>query len=100
LQVLDNAPSEVDGLLKKLRSGEINGSTYEGECCCLVGTIANIKGCSYTNIPNIRPDSSRPAERFFLSIRKGHTPENRRRCKEIEGWILEWMEFNKEKTFN
>jgi uncharacterized protein YjbI with pentapeptide repeats len=94
-KVLDTAPLEVEGLLQKLREGKINGSVYEGECCCLVGTLANIKGCNYTNIPGLIPNGGRPAERFFLSIKKGDTPENRRRCKEIEGWILEWMESNK-----
>jgi hypothetical protein len=94
ISILDSAPSEVDGLLKKLRAGEINGSTYEGDCCCLVGTIAVVKGCNYNKIPGIEPNSSRPAERFFLSIRKGHTPGNSKKCKEIEGWILEWIELH------
>jgi hypothetical protein len=96
-EVLTVLNDEVPALLKSLRQGTIDGSVYEGECACLVGTIAKIKSCNYKTIPGLIPDSSRPIERFFLSIRPGHTPENSVKCKEIEAWILEYMESVKAK---
>ena len=97
-EVLTVLNGEVPMLLESLRAGKINGSVYEGECACLVGTIAHIKKCDYKNITGLIPNSSRPIERFFLSIRPGHTPENSGKCKEIEGWILEYIEQVNAKT--
>jgi hypothetical protein len=37
--ILDAAPAEVAALREKVVAGEINGSTYEGACACLCGTI-------------------------------------------------------------
>ena len=72
--VLDAAPDEVGGLLQALWSGKVNGSTYSGSCACLVGTIANIRGCDYTDLIGLKPNSSRPAETWFLQIKTGDTP--------------------------
>ncbi len=89
-------PYEVETFLNdKLRAGKINGSVYQGECCCLIGSFANIKDCNYETLP-VKPNARRPAERWFLSIRPGRTPENSFKVKEIEGWVLEWMEKNKQ----
>jgi hypothetical protein len=90
--VLNAAPKEVSGLLAALRAGEIDGSTYTGECACLVGTIANVRECAVADLPSlIAPDSSRPAERWFLALRPGMTPENNQIAKITEGWIEEWI---------
>ena len=86
---------ETRGLLESLRSGEINGSQYEGECCCLVGTLANQKGCAYNAIEGLIPNAYRPAERWFLAIRTGDTPETSQVAKITEGWIEEWLSANK-----
>src|ERR1700679_239472 len=67
---------EVPGLIAALKEGRVDESTSEGGCAFLVGTIANVKHCKYDAIPDLRPDSSRPAEVFFYAIRKGDTPEN------------------------
>src|SRR3990167_3289840 len=53
--VLLCAPHEVEGLKKAIADGKINGSVYEGECACLVGTIANIKHCKYDSIKGLQP---------------------------------------------
>ena len=86
---------ETRGLLESLRSGEIDGSQYEGECCCLVGTLANQKGCAYNAIEGLIPNAYRPAERWFLAIRTGDTPETSQVAKITEGWIEEWLSANK-----
>jgi hypothetical protein len=44
--VLSAAPAEVPTLLAKVRAGEVDGSVYEGVCACLLGTIANARGCA------------------------------------------------------
>ncbi len=81
----------MPALLTTLAAGRVNGSTYSGACACLVGTIANTLGCDYRAVPSLTPDSSRPAERWFLAIREGHTPENNQIARITAEWIGEWI---------
>ena len=90
--VLCTQPLEVAGLRAALIAGTINGSTYEGECACLVGTIANVAKCKYTALPHLTPDSNRPSERFFLAINKGDTPETNQVSKLAVEWIDQWLD--------
>lgn len=90
--VLSSAPSEVVGLRKAIIDGKIDGKTYDGECACLVGTLANTRHCNYNAIPLLQPDSSRPAERFFLAIKPGDTPEKSQAAKLALEWIDQWLE--------
>lgn len=91
-EVLSHAPAEVPGLLAAIREGRIDGPAYEGECACLVGTIANVRGCTYGRLDGIVPDSSRPAQRWFLAIRRGDTPERSHVAAITARWIEEWLE--------
>ena len=79
--VLCSAPGEVQGLRRALMDGKVDGSTYPGTCACLVGTLANVRGCEVRAIPGLSPNASRPAERFFLNIRPGDTPKNNQHAK-------------------
>ena len=88
--VLSAAPLEVRALREALIEGRVNGSTYEGKCACLIGTIANARHCNHLKIPDLEPDSSRPAERFFLGIKEGDTPENSQFAKIAVEWIDNW----------
>ena len=88
--VLSAAPHEVQGLRAALIAGRVNGSVYKGECACLIGTIANLQHRAYTDLPNLRPNSSRPIERFFLAIEEGDTPETSQVVKIIVEWIDDW----------
>ncbi|HTU15670.1 MAG TPA: pentapeptide repeat-containing protein [Solirubrobacterales bacterium] len=100
--VLDSAPSEVAGVRKALVEGKVNGSTYRGDCACLVGTIANVAGQPIKDeIPDIvcgiKPDSSRPAEVWFMPIAEGHTADLDRAEHQYEGEFratkaLEWLD--------
>lgn len=90
--VLDRAHREVTGLLTALRQGDIDGSVYEGDCACLVGTIANLRGCTFDGIIGITPDEDRPAEQWFKLISPGETPFNSQVVAITEQWILEWMQ--------
>jgi uncharacterized protein YjbI with pentapeptide repeats len=89
--VLSAAPAEAAGLRGALTEGRVNGSTYEGDCACLVGTLANVRGVKYTDMSDLAPDSSRPAERFFLGIRKGDTPETSQFSRLAMEWVDAWI---------
>jgi len=93
--VLLNAIPEVSFLKQNIIEGKINGSTYDGECACLSGTLHN--GATLHNGENEQKikkqiidcrDSGRPIERFFLAIKKGDTPEN----SQFSKLALEWIE--------
>jgi hypothetical protein len=87
--VLSSMPLEVPALIEALKSGRVDGSTYSGECSCLVGTLAKACGASVDNLALLKPNSSRPAERFFMGIRKGDTPET----SQFSALALEWSQY-------
>ena len=89
--VLAAAPAEAPGLLAALREGRVDGSTYEGPCACLVGTIANVRGVEHTALGDLRPDADRPAERFFMGIREGDTPETDPVSAIAAKWVEEFL---------
>ncbi len=89
--VLSASPAEVPGLRDAISVGRIDGSTYEGNCCCLVGTLANKRGCGYDAIPGLTPDSSRLAEVWFAGIKEGDTPETNSMSKQALEWVDEWL---------
>ena len=89
-EVLLRASTEVAGLRVALVSGKVDGSTYEGECACLVGSIANVRQANYRDLPNeLKPNAGRPAERWFLGIKKGDTPET----NQISRITVEWLDY-------
>ena len=85
--ILIHAPAEIQGLRLALTEGRVDGSTYEGPCACLVGTIANVRHANYQEI-GIKPDSTRPAERWFMGIKEGDTPET----NQISRITVEWLD--------
>lgn len=87
--ILDLAPAEAPGLLLALRKSRVDGSVYEGECACLVGTIANVRGCHYEAIPGLVPSAPRAAERWFLAINPFLSVKHPVVALTIE-WIEEW----------
>jgi hypothetical protein len=89
--VLSSAPREAEGLRRALIEGRVQGTTYSGDCACLVGTIANVRGVSHESLGILKPKSDRAAERFFLAIRKGDTPETNVYSKLAVEWINEWL---------
>ena len=87
--VLLRAPHEIAGLRAALVAGRVDGSTYSGECACLVGTIANVRHANYDSLGNgLSPDSSRPIEGWFMNISKGDTPETNQ-CSAL---AIEWLD--------
>jgi hypothetical protein len=88
--VLLKQKNEAAGVLESLNAGKIDGSTYFGECACLVGTIANIKKCTKDDLI-VKPDASRPAEKWFTMIKPGMTPKNNSTAKITAEWIEEFL---------
>ncbi len=83
--------NEVPALIAAMRAGKINGSAYEGECSCLVGTIAEAKGVYYGSLPH---GASNPAERWFTMIKPGDKPGDATGGGFAIGKALEWaLEF-------
>jgi len=96
--VLSYVPGEVTALISALEAGRVNGSTYsDGECGCLVGTLAIAAGADPKNknrcelVRGLQGNSSRPIERFFLGIKRGDTPENNQFARLAHGWACEWL---------
>ena len=86
-KILKKTIPEIPMLEKAILEGKIDGSTYEGECACLVGTIE--KSGRFGEKCDMR-DILRPIERFFMGIDKGDTPENNPVSKIVLGWIHEF----------
>jgi hypothetical protein len=94
--ILDTRGNEVPALLAALRAGRVDGSTYEGACSCLQGTLARAAGLPVSagevelRNAGYEVDSSRPAERWFLGIAEGDTPQTNQVAKLAEEWVLAW----------
>ena len=88
--VLSSAPREVPAVIEALKAGRVDGSTYHGPCTCLVGTIAIKREVNVDDLEGLRPNSSRPAERFFMGIRKGDTPETNQFSALALEWVQQW----------
>lgn len=100
--VLNTAPNEVPALLAALKEGRINGSVYAGECCCLVGTLAQARGIDWTDLPNrfendvglsqgLAWSEESPAEQWFMPIEEGETPADSERVALTVEWVEDWM---------
>jgi uncharacterized protein YjbI with pentapeptide repeats len=90
--VLEKAPTEALGLLDALESGRINGSVYEGECACLVGTIANLRHEKYDKLSiDLQPSADRAAEKWFMAIGRGDTPANNPVSQVTVEWLQAWL---------
>jgi hypothetical protein len=86
--VLSSAPAEAQGVLDALRAGTVDGTVYEGQCACLVGTIAKVRGC---DVDTLEQDSSRPAEQWFMQILPGMTPETAPVVQQTAEWVEQWI---------
>jgi hypothetical protein len=95
--VLDGAPAEVPALRAALVAGEVDGRTYHGRCACLIGTIANARGCDPEEVVELQAALS-PAEDWFWLIYPGDVPgengEGPCRAAAAVRWIDEWTRAN------
>ena len=90
--VLSSAPAEAEAVLAALRAGKVDGSTYSGDCACLVGTIAKTRGCSTDQLGALEPDANRLAETWFTQIKPGNTPENHEPTRLAAEWVSQWID--------
>ena len=86
LFIFEHLKSELPFLREKLLAGKVNGTQYEGECACLIGTLANGDGgiekvCSA--IPFYKKGTHNPGEQWFLNIKEGDTPKNNEFAKHV-----------------
>ena len=101
--ILDHAPHEVPAVRAALVGGRVDGTTYEGSCSCLVGTIATARGDEVGELVRIGipKDARRPAEQWFMAIRPGDTfeptpvegeREGQWRARKAVEWLDSWTE--------
>ena len=93
LKKIELLAPETPGLYKAILDGHIDGSCYEGECACFVGTYANLKGVkpqALADLCGLQMDSSSPVEKWFMGIAKGDTPENNPVAAITAEWIRGW----------
>jgi len=100
--VLATSRTEVSALLSALESGRVDGSTYEGECACLVGTLAHARGLEIDDVParasapagTLARDADSPVEVWFGGIREGDTPSTSPTAAITAVWIREFLTAN------
>ena len=83
-------PNEIPFLKSAIIEGRIDGSTYEGECACLAGTMAHACHLDFAKFQmekRMPIDANSPRERWFIGIKKGDTPETNQVSKITLDWI-------------
>jgi hypothetical protein len=90
-------PAELDNLRGAIIAGRIDGSTYNGECACLAGTLAKAHFGNdvaydgndiHLDVLTFVADSRSPREQWFMLIGVGDTPETNQASK----IALEWLD--------
>lgn len=94
LFIFEHLKPELPALREQLLAGQINGTQYEGECACLIGSLAKgvaIKDDPDTDtteamgdfinqvcesIPYYEKGLHNVSEQWFYQIREGDTPDN------------------------
>jgi hypothetical protein len=78
LFIMEHLKPEVSFLKEKLLAGEVDGTQYEGDCACLVGTLGKkvdegVAGVCRA-IPFYTKGTHNPGEQWFLNIHRGDKP--------------------------
>jgi hypothetical protein len=78
LFVFEHLKGELPAFREKLVAGKIDGTQYEGDCACLIGTMGNLDGgvdkvCS--RIPFYDKGLHNYGEQWFWQIHQGDTPD-------------------------
>ena len=79
LFIFQSLKGELPYLRDKLIKGEVDGTQYEGDCACLIGSLGKADGgidkvCE--TIPYYDKGLHNFAEQWFWQIKKGDTPKN------------------------
>jgi hypothetical protein len=81
-------PAEVTHLLDQLRAGRLDGHDAGA---CLIGHIASYRGSGYEACGLSRADTW-PMECWLWDVQLGDTPETHAQARQLEGWLVEWLE--------
>ena len=71
--ILSYCRPEVPGLIEKIKAGKVDGTQYEGECTCLIGSLGNDRAVEH--IPDYTKGLHNLSEQLFWQIKEGDTPE-------------------------
>ncbi len=82
---------EIENLRVAIVEGKIDGSTYEGECACLFGTLEKTSDQKLKKLIREQRNLSRPIEVFFAAIKKGDTPKTNQASKIALDWLDEFI---------
>ena len=79
LFIFQSLKGELKGLRKALVEGRVDGTQYEGDCACLIGTLGNVDGgidkvCEV--IPFYDKGLHNLGEQWFFNIHEGDTPKD------------------------
>lgn len=90
--VLFANPNEALAVADALDAGRVNGSIYEGECACLIGTLLNARRAKGVPcaITDFECDASRPAEQWFKQFIPGRSSANYEPARITAQWIRDW----------
>ena len=79
LFIFQHLKKELPFLREKLVKGEVDGTQYDGECACLIGSLGNaddgVENVCKT-IPYYDKGLHNFGEQWFWQIHKGDTPKN------------------------
>jgi len=79
LYVFEHARNELPYLREKLVSGHVNGTQYEGECACLLGSLGKGNMTCVKKVVKAIPYYDMGlhnfSEQWFYNIKSGDTPE-------------------------
>lgn len=98
---LSDVKKDVPFLRKAILEGRIDGESYDGECVCLIGTLAKARKEHYENLckdVDYYPGLHYPAEAWFFNIKRGDTPETSFFSKKVLEWCDELIERSNLKT--
>lgn len=80
LFVFEHLKNELPYLREKLIKGQVDGTQYEGECACLIGSLGRGQMDCINKVASAIPyyeiGLHNPGEQWFWNIHKGDTPEN------------------------
>jgi len=80
--------NEIRALRRALVEGRVDGSRYDGECACLVGTLEAVRGHGENSV--VRRDGGSPAERWYLSIHRVPAARHSMAAAAVE-WIDDYL---------
>jgi hypothetical protein len=93
-QVLQAAPWEAELVRLAIIEGEVDGSSYNGECCCIKGIIARNLGVPVKKLKQlfgISLNPTSPLEIFLFNLTEGDTPETSQYSWQMLKWLDEFI---------